>query len=127
MLLVCLSIGLILRDLAIIQFAEDGIPPDNCGDFLQDSLLGWPQAEALLKACGDMELILKSCLGQVVSVFCRKIKSITNSYKQASSSTVKDEEKQTQLSSSPKSLKIKGKQPSQRKGKVLKTTKAVEM
>jgi hypothetical protein len=78
-LLVCLGIGLVLRDLATIQFAEeDGIAPDNCGDFLQDSFLSWPHAEALLKTCGDMEMILKSCLGQVVSTLCIRIYLIVN-------------------------------------------------
>lgn len=61
--MVCLAIGLVFRDLETIQFAEeDGVVPDDSGDFLQNSTLSWAQADALADACAALEVVLKSCL-----------------------------------------------------------------
>jgi hypothetical protein len=62
-LLVCLGIGLVFRDLQTIQFTEEGEDfPDELGDFLKDTSLTWAHVDALADACHSLEMVLKSCL-----------------------------------------------------------------
>ena len=62
-LMTCLGIGLVMRDLQTMQFAEDG--QQGLDPVLQSSKLSWPQFEALVNRCLDIEKELKICLKNI--------------------------------------------------------------
>jgi hypothetical protein len=66
---VCLGIGLILRDLSVVQFGfgeenEDSRaqPVDPAIAHLKESCLQWEHANALLRTCKTITANLKNCL-----------------------------------------------------------------
>jgi hypothetical protein len=57
--IVCLAIGLILRDIQGIQFVEG---EDNQDDHLKGSVLSWGEVGVLMSRCREMEQDIKACL-----------------------------------------------------------------
>jgi hypothetical protein len=63
MLLMCLGIGLVLRDLQAVQFefGEEGLEVDESLQHLQDSALGWGQCQSLLRECQRLRTDILIC------------------------------------------------------------------
>lgn len=68
-LVVCLGIGMVLRDLYVMQFGfgddnEDGpaLPVDAAIEHLKNSHLEWEHANVLLRTCKTITANLKNCL-----------------------------------------------------------------
>jgi hypothetical protein len=69
-LVVCLGIGMVLRDLQMIQFGlgegnEDSSKPNAATAHLQKSQLDWGHSKALLRICNTIVDNLKTCLGEL--------------------------------------------------------------
>ena len=69
-LLVCLGIGMVLRDLQVIQFGlgegnEDSSNSDAAIAHLRKSQLDWGHSKALLRICNTIVDNLNTCLGEL--------------------------------------------------------------
>ena len=64
-ILMCLGIGLVLRDLHAVQYVygEEGVVADESAQHMQDSLLGWGQRQSLLRECMWLRTDIFGCFG----------------------------------------------------------------
>jgi hypothetical protein len=65
MVLMCLGIGLVLRDLHAVQFefGEEGLEADESVQHVQASRLGWGQSQSLLRECRRLKIDILLCCG----------------------------------------------------------------
>jgi hypothetical protein len=64
-ILMCLGIGLVLRDLHAAQYVyrKEGVVADESAQHVQDSLLGWGQRQSLLRECTRLRNDIFGCFG----------------------------------------------------------------
>jgi hypothetical protein len=64
-ILMCLGIGLVLRDLHAVQYVygKEGVVADESAQHVQDSLLGWGQRQSLLRECVRLRKDIFDCFG----------------------------------------------------------------
>lgn len=64
-ILMCLGIGLVLRDLHAVQhvYRQEGVVADEAAQHMQDSMLGWGQRQSLLRECMRLREDIFNCFG----------------------------------------------------------------